>query len=312
MHSSLNIAVTGALPDKRAEVAHTFGKKGSSDDMTFYHTVFQGKILSVVEPTGYPDKLTPLLNSLSLCDWNLVIGNELTPALGECIVAADLLGVKTAFLSQADLKPILSNTSLSSAPFFDTLDEAKEFLLTQASPAVAGPVRVTIDHFFEVKGVGSVALGLVKSGELHIHDKLTAYPAGSQVEVKSIQMNDENVEASGAGGRVGLALKNVVAGDVERGTILAKEGVSVAKELSCTLAVAKFCRDPVKNGAVFHLSAGMQFDPCRLECAADITAGKSGPVKLVFEKPIAYWPEQKMLLCNLNGKGLRVVGVATV
>jgi len=172
-------------------------------------------------------------------------------------------------------------------------------------------VRVAIDHFFEVKGVGSVALGLVKSGTLAVHDKLTAFPAGSQVEVKSIQMNDENTEASSAGGRVGLALKNVVAGDVDRGTVLAKEGVAVAKELNCTITAAKFLREPIKAG-VFHVSAGLQFEPSRLELDGEIKAGGAASAKISLDKPLAHWPEQKMLLCNLNAKGLRVVGaVAT-
>ena len=307
MHSSLNIAITGGTPEKRAIAAHSFGKKGSADDMAFYHTVFSGKIVSVVDPAGYPDKLPPLLNSLALADWNLVLADEMSPALGECIVAADLLGARCVFLTQSDLAPLLANTSLAGSQSFDTIDGAKEFLLSQESPAVAGPVRVAIDHFFEVKGVGSVALGLVKSGELHVHDKLTAFPAGSQVEVKSIQMNDENAEASASGGRVGLALKNVTAGDVDRGTVLAKEGVAVAKELSCTLSASKFLREPIKAG-VFHLAAGLQFEPCRVEVEGELKAGASAKAKIFLDKPVAHWPEQKMLLCNLNAKGLRVVG----
>ncbi len=55
-----------------------------------------------------------------------------------------------------------------------------------------------------------------------------------------------------------------------------------------------------------------QRGPVPADLYGEIKAGGAASAKISLDKPLAHWPEQKMLLCNLNAKGLRVVGaVAT-
>lgn len=307
---SLNIAVLGENLEARSSAAQALAKKGSADDIAFYHTVFQGKIVSAVECLSYPAKLSPLLNSINLCDWALVLADQPSPALGETIVALDFLALPAVFVSQMDLTPFLSPTGLKHSKVFSSLREAKEFLLAQEPQRdLDSPAKIFIDHCFEVKGVGTVALGVVRQGTLRVHDELDASPLGKQVQAKSIQKNDEDVKEAFAGDRVGLSLKGTSAQEISRGAVLSSSGsgaVKTASEFECEISLSKFAKTPLSPGA-FHLSAGLQFEPCVVEHDKEITPGNRASGKIVCEKQVAFSAGEKMVLCNLNAKGLRVL-----
>lgn len=309
--SSLNISVIGEDAQARAEAAHAFGKKSSADDLCFYHSSFQGKLVNVVDSVAYPEKLSPLLQALNVTDYALAIARKPTRALGEIIIALDLLGTKTIFLTEMDLTPFTANTCLKDSPVYTELQEAREFLLSKENPLVEGETEIVLDHCFEVKGVGVVALGVVKQGTARIHDKLTAFPSGKEVEVKSIQKNDEDVKEAFSGDRVGLCLKNVDARELGRGTVLAKDGVAVAKEVNCVAELSKYSKTSLTNGIILHTAIGLQFEPVKIECASEIKPGESKQAMLKFEKPIALRKGEKIVLCNLNAvNSTRIIGLA--
>ncbi len=305
---NLNICILGKDPAERAAAAQSIGKKGSTDDLGFYHTVYSGKIVSVIDPIAYPAKLSVLVQTLYLADHAMVLAQSPSAELGEIIVALDSLGtVKPVFVTELDLGPLLKGTSLEGSKTFATVAEAKAYLIEQESAAPQGPAEVALDHCFEVKGVGTVALGIVKQGTVNIHDKLQALPLGKEVEVKSIQMNDADVKISGAGGRVGFSLKGTKSEEIPRGTVLVREGWKTGKEWNLSVNVSKFQKVPLATN-VFHISAGLQFEPASISTAAEIAPGKNGTLTLSCEKVLALKPCERMLLCNLNAKGLRIIG----
>jgi selenocysteine-specific translation elongation factor len=308
--SSLNIAVLGEDAERRATAAQALGKKGTADDISFYHTVFQGKIITVIDPLAYPAKFPVLLQTLCLSDIALVVADKPSSVLGEIIIALDALRMKAVFLSPFDMGPLLAQTSLENSRVFPEMHDAKEFLFAQESPKVEGETLVYIDHCFEVKGVGTVALGIVKRGGIAVHDRITAYPSGKEIEVRSIQKNDEDVASAVCWDRVGLALKNVKPGDITRGTVLSKEKICVEERFACELSTLKFAKEPLANDEALHLSAGLQFEPCKLEIQEVVNPGKRGKGVIKTEKPVAFLKDEKLLLCDLNAKGLRIVGVA--
>ena len=304
---ALNIAVLGADAAKRAEAAQSIGKKATVDDLGFYHTVFQGKIVTAIDPVAYPDKLAVLSQALALSDVALVLAEAPSHALGEIIVALDLLKMPTIFVSQMDLTSFISKTSLRDSKVFSDVHDAKNHLLSLDVPRNAGTSEILVDHCFEVKGVGTVVLGVVKRGAIAVHEKMMAQPLEREIEIKSIQRNDVDSKNAEAGDRVGLCVKNAKAGEIDRGTLLANDGI-VAKEFSCDVTAVSFLRAPVVSGT-YHLGAGTQFEPVKFE--GEVAPGASGTAKMIAEKPIALSKGAPMLLCSLNAKGLRVVGLAT-
>ncbi len=311
--SSVNIAVLGEDATGRAAAAASLAKKSTVDDLGFYHTVFQGKIVNVVDASAYPAKVSALLQSIVLADCSVVVADKLSPSLGETIVALDLLNAKAVFVSDSvDFASLLSKTAnLGASKVFTDFEEAKNFLLAQESAASNEGGAVTlVDHCFEVKGVGTIALGFVARGTARVHDEFVSHPSGKGVSVRSIQMNDADVQSAPAGSRIGFALKGAESKDVKRGAVFAKpddSSAKTAKEFDCEIAVAKFSKQAIENEAVLHLAAGLQFEPCAVKCDAPITPGKSGKARIVVDKPIALDGKQGMVLCDLNAKALRVL-----
>jgi len=97
----------------------------------------------------------------------------------------------------------------------------------EALPKTAGEVgdfRMYVDRTYNVQGVGAVASGTIKSGEVEAGDELLLGPmqdgAFRPVEVRSIEMHYHRVDEAKAGRIVGIALKGVREADIERGMVL--------------------------------------------------------------------------------------------
>jgi selenocysteine-specific translation elongation factor len=315
--ASLNIAVLGEDAQTRAAFAQSLGKKSTPQDITFYHSVFGGKIINAIEATAYPARLSALVQSAVLADVAVVNAGALSPALGETIIALDLLGVPAVFVTPLDLAPMLCGTGLAQSKCFGEFSPAREHVLSlganqdeslsangntafNANPD-GNRTTILIDHCFEVKGVGTVALGVVKKGAVNVHDKLKALPLARQIEVKSIQKNDDDVASAQAGDRVGLALKGAKAVEVPRGTVLVDaENAQPASQINCSIAVSKFCKAPLKDGAALHLACGLQFEPCRVKCSGEIKPGAAGAAT----QPTSPRRLERIVLCTVTRQTL--------
>jgi selenocysteine-specific translation elongation factor len=119
------------------------------------------------------------------------------------------------------IRKIIKNTDLKNYKFFDgkpmeLMDEIKNVKINRDNSRNL----TVIDHFFKVKGVGTVALGFVISGTVKRHDKMILSDIDREIEIKSIQMNDVDEDTANAGSRVGFALKNIEPTDMSRGMFL--------------------------------------------------------------------------------------------
>ncbi|MEM3513198.1 MAG: EF-Tu/IF-2/RF-3 family GTPase, partial [Thermoplasmata archaeon] len=209
------------------ELAAKLGKKGTTSDIQMYNYRVREKDLTVAYPLKYPEKLQSLLYVLDLCDVPLFVVKDFSSVLGEEIVATSRFGFTNGFvvfeetLQKDTWEKIVKNTTLSK---FEVVEKSIPHLLEHF--ATLEPVKksdfehVCIDHFFNVKGVGTVILGVAR-GTVKKHDKLRLFPLDKIVEVKSIQVHDVDVEQAENGERVGLALKGVEATELDRGFVLA-------------------------------------------------------------------------------------------
>ncbi|OIO20610.1 hypothetical protein AUJ17_04575 [Candidatus Micrarchaeota archaeon CG1_02_47_40] len=287
---SINICVLG---NGREAFCHSLAKKGSSDDFTLYNSSYQGKLLNIMEPTRYPEKLAALANSLFLSDFVVFIIDEINAQVGEQIVLLDLLGKKGCFISECEFSPFTKNTSLANWQILSQ-EDAKKFILSEFAPQERlESTIIFIDHSFEVKGIGSVLLGLVHSGRVKVHDELIAFPQKKSLDVKSIQKNDVDVPEAFPSDRVGLAIKKLKSEEIERGNVLAKGELQIVSELSEQMVYSRFAQRDSTAMTAFHCLQSM---PCKLEGG-----------KLIFEKPLALVKGQPVIFCDLNKK-MRIVG----
>jgi elongation factor 1-alpha len=118
--------------------------------------------------------------------------------------------------------PVLA-TSAVTMEGMDDLDELLERLPKTASPA-DDEFTMYVDRTYNVTGVGAVASGTIRSGQVEAGDELLLGPMQDgrfrEVEVRSIEMHYHRVDEAEAGRIVGIALKGVREPDIERGMAL--------------------------------------------------------------------------------------------
>lgn len=287
------IAVLSDNPGKRTEFCKMAGKETGKGDISFYSSNFQGTIRTLIEPTLYPEKIQPLLHALSFADYVVFIADSPSRFTGEIVVAADLLKKgKGMLISGFDLP--LKGTALENYERVGTLEEAREKVLSLEGPDAGGELFALVDSSFSVKSVGNVILGGVKSGKIRKRDKLVHLPGGGELEVKSIQLNDKDVEEAPAGARFGICYKGEL---VERG-ILAPEGSPFTISSSIK---GEFSKSPFYKGEL----SGKIHAYSMLQLAEGSITGDS----LSLEKPLAFRKDEPILILDPGNPKLRICGV---
>jgi selenocysteine-specific translation elongation factor len=311
--NSITFGIFGENIEKRQEIAGALAKKSTPEDITLYQTVYSGKIISVVEPTKYPEKIQSLAYSAFLSDYCIIVAETLTPKLGEIIVTLDLLGKKNGcIITNLDLLPMIAGSNLENYRIFSTFDEARESILAfDRQKDLENTPFASIDHSFEVKGVGSILLGFMHTGKISIHDRLKVHPSGKEFEVRSIQMHDVDVKETNAGDRFGLSIKLLASKDIERGDLVTPmlNKIMTNKEMGIIVKTSKFLKEPLKNDEQIHAFHFLADSPCRW-IGEELKAGKEAKGILKFDKPFSLNPQYPALIVRLDAKGLRVIGIA--
>ncbi len=306
MPGSVTVAVVGA-PD----VAKELGKKGTSSDITLFNEVRDGHAATLVEPTQFPEKIAPLLVALGMADRCLLVVQELTRPVAETIAVVELFDLPTTVVlgpavGDAELARALRTSRLATAERVPLDLPALRAALDSWSATIRpGAVEVTIDHAFPVKGVGTVALGVVRRGVLHAHERLRLWPTPSSVELRSIQVHDIDRKEAECGERVGLALKEVEADELSRGQILAPAGaLQAGSELvGGPLTRCPYYRGDAGPGSQLHAAVGLQVVPTSVGELSD------KGVRVQCDRPVAYAVGTPMVLLDLSATaGPRVVG----
>lgn len=314
---NLNVAVIG-FP----EYAKGIGKKSTVSDITFYDTKREDVTLSLVEPSKYPEKLSSLFYATSLADVALVIVEQIGPVFGECAIMLDSVGVKKGYIvtkgyiTKDQVTSLIKDTVLSGYEFIDDdpirireelFSVAQKIGSTDSTESSGGSVAV--DHYFDVRGVGTVILGCVAEGVVRKHDAVAVHPVGKDAEIRSIQKHDDDFEEAIKGDRVGLALKGISVGELDRGVVLSTDDRLVDRdEIHAQAHLVKYWLNQLKEGMVVHLGHWMQFEPARIESVKSDGDWRNPQLHLKLQKPITYRPGSRAIVTHLEGGKLRIIG----
>ena len=306
---NLNIAVLGKIGYSRE-----LGKKGTESDITLYNTKKGHVTQTIIEASKYPEKLQSLFFAASFADMVVLVVEEINAALGETILMLNCLGVKDGiivlrnYITADQIKRFTKDTVLANYKVTEEdLPQLRQILQEKADTVTSGPSSeygsVVIDHSFNVRGIGAVALGVVKNGQIHKHDKLKALPTDKVAQVRSIQKHDDDFETAEIGDRVGVALKNIEPEDLERGIILTNDpAVNTSTSIKGKLTPVKYWTSPINTGMAIHVGNGMQF------ISATIEKASNEDVEISLQRPLVYKPGDKATVMYLNGGNLRIVG----
>lgn len=311
--------VTAALLGN-LDARREFGKVGTQSDIHLHDFREGGRDVTVLVPARYPEKVQPLSYAVLGCDAAALVVPKLSPQVGEQILAADAAGIRHGvivlqdYLQAEQIRPLLKGTLLEGWDLLTEEDWPRARAVLGAAPVreADGPVQVPVDHHFNVKGVGAVVLGVVKQGILHKGDTLYAWPEKVICPVRSIQIHDVDHGEARTGDRVGLALRNTNADQLDRGMVLAPADAPLAvvragEEVTFRLRRSPFSKQPLAAGGVVHLGLGMQFAPLRL--ATDVPGpGQEGEVRGVLEKGLVLSAGDRGVLWHVDNAPQRVVG----
>src|SRR5262249_52372976 len=149
----------------------------------------------------------------------------------------------------------------------------------------SGNLFVPIDNYFNVKSVGTVILGLVKSGTVKKHDKLIVEPLGKEVLVKGIQSQDKDFDEAGPGTRVGLNLKGVEADELKRGYVIG--AAQKSKTITLDFVKNKYSKEQLKENDQVFVSTGL--------LVSTATVKSTSPLELSTDSYFIYRENSKFL-----------------
>ncbi len=211
-------------------------------------------------------------------------------------------------IAQGILTPVLRTSSVT-LEGYDLLDRLL-YMLPKRNFEIKKPFQMYIDKVYQITGVGTVASGTVKQGELKTGDVLYLGPdeTGSfqQVKVQSIEMHYYRIDKASAGDIVGIALKGVKASDIARGMVLCKEEPKAVREFEAEVLIlnhpTRIARgyEPVLH--VETIAETVVFEDMDREY---MMAGQSGRVKMRFKfRPHYIYEGQKFIFREARSKGI--------
>ncbi len=311
---NLMVAVVGVQGYSSA-----FAKKGTSTDITLYNLKKGEDIVTLVESTRYPERLAPLFFAASEAKAAIVVVDELNATFGESLVMLQCCGISKGYfilrnyLPREKMEPLIKGTVLEKYEFISDDPVALSIKLlndaAQQKPSEAQTGTVPVDHAFNVKGVGVVALGVVISGTVQKHASMRTLPGAKTAQVRSIQKHDDEFDSASEGDRVGLALKNVEVEDLDRGTVLTTDpSIKETTSFKAQAMLVKYWQTPIKEGMVLHVGHWMQFLNCKVDAVSDEGDWRKPTLTLTLEKAIVHRPGDTAVLMYLEGGKLRVAG----
>src|ERR1051326_5268352 len=171
MTKNINVAVVGSL-----DLFKSLGKISTESDISMSSHFSQDGIFSYIYAKTYPEKLSSLIQTIGIADTVVFVVGNVDATLGETIVALDSFEGKRGIIVGKDIiTDFIKGTKLESWPDVP-LEKVREELIKLEDISNPGPSKVVIDHFFPVKGVGTVTLGVVKRGKIVAHQKMTVEP----------------------------------------------------------------------------------------------------------------------------------------
>jgi selenocysteine-specific translation elongation factor len=313
--SNITVAVIG--PEGYAA---DLGKKGTSSDITFYNLKKDQNTVTCIEPTRYPERLSSLFLAVSLASRAVLIVDEINASFGECVIMLDCAGIKKGFLvlrnyiTPHEVAPLIRDSVVAGYDLIpDDRASLREKLLEiaehQQVPQATNSGAVPVDHYYPVRGIGVVVLGEVVSGKISRHDNVRVWPTKKIVQIRSIQKHDDEAVSASSGDRVGIALKGVEIGDLDRGYVLsANQAITSSHIFSGRATLSRYWPAPLREGMILHAGHWMQFLAARVAFIDNSGDWRRPRVNLKAEKELVYLPGAKVILHYLEGGKLRVAG----
>jgi len=218
--------------------AHPQSKqRGITIDLGFTSFILDKYLITLVDGPGHADLIKISASSVEIIDFAMVVidinkGPQIQT--GEHLIMIDALGIKKiiVLLNKIDIfegnineeikkiKAFFNTTNFgSNVPVYAVSAKKRvgfELLKNGILETINSveikrdyeePTIIPIDHYFSIKGMGTVVTGTIIKGKLEINQNLEIIPLNISSKVKNIQIFRQNVKRAKAGDRVGVNVK---------------------------------------------------------------------------------------------------------
>ncbi len=288
------------------EFFRLFGKQGTENDLLIRNQSGSGSVITYVAPDS--EKVQPLLQAAAMADYPVVVVNGITPEIGEVLVLLDESGFENGLVVtdfyEDKVKSMIEGMKISCFEFVKKGENlVREKISSVALKRPETPVVTPIDNYFPVKGVGTVVLGLVKSGQVKQYDKLVCYPSGKEVLVKSMQSQDRDVKETEPGQRIGLALKGIEADELKRGYVFSDKEMPCPRSLVVDAQKSRYSKFEFAVGKRLMVNVGLQV------VGGEITKMEGDKLTIELDAPVAVY-QQNCILASADVMP-RIIGHGT-
>ncbi len=243
-------------------LASFIGKKGSAESITFFNRRFENDVIVMLFPSQDDEKVHALAESLLIASRIVLSTAAIDRKFGEALVAASLLEKPVLLTSDNNVDGILKGVGMSGYKIVPKEELLNAIVAPIADPRAAGSgVRVDIDKAFPVKGIGTVALGVVTRGVIRQHDKLY-HTSGKQVMVRSLQSQDEDIIRADMGTRVGVSLKDIEESEIGKGDLLTSAPVPRSKKLTLGYRTSAAAKENIMEGSSYRFVTNFSRSDC--------------------------------------------------
>jgi len=321
----LNVAFIGS-----ESLAKKIAKKGDVRDIESY--VYKEerdgeiKIISLLRPLKHPEKIRPLLSVLNVAKAGIIEISKIDSATGEICVSFGCAGINNGlviinsqdgdWIDPDQVRIILEQSGLENWKLYEQVPDEhiiREdlFSLMEKKETDDSSLILPVDQFFNVKGVGLVAIGYVQSGIVSKHDTIQVLPADENGIVRSLQVMDDDVENAISGDRVGLAIRNLREEALHRGCMIVHaESNVLVKNLSSTFAIDKapFQKRILQVGDIIHAAVDMQFVVGRIKIIDQENVTVDWDIPLWTRKNNS----PKIIITQLDATPMRIIGTTVL
>ncbi len=287
------VAVLSDKPELRENFCKSMGKELSKDDIALYSVERNGQKIWLIDPVHYPEKIQPLLHSLSMADLVVFLVDGVSPKVGELLVAVNSMKLDKGIIMSNVTLPI-TGTVLEKYEKVTDLAAAKEKMLQMQVSSFGDNILGLIHSVSNVPSIGHVAIGTLKGGRIKKHDSLFILPACSDFEARSIYVDGSEVEELSAGSKFEIAYK----GDHTGTGILVplRHGFQVEKIINGRFVKSPFFKDEL-NGKIRAYS-NLQY-----------VEGHVTDNDLNLSEPLAFEKGESILIIDASNQKLRIAGV---
>src|SRR3989344_4610625 len=185
-----------------------------------------------------------ILNKMDTVDYKEDVFNKIKADVSAKLKEAGYKPDTMTFLAVSGFKGDNVAKKSTNMPWYKGPTVLEQFdLFKEPDKPTNLPLRMPLQDVYEITGIGTVPVGKIETGTMKIGQKVIALPGrsgkGVEGEVRSIEMNHEQLPQAEAGDNVGVNIRGLGKKDIARGDVIcdAAKPATIADEFVAQVAV---------------------------------------------------------------------------